>query len=66
MITPDMEIEDLAREYPKAVGLLLKRGIICIQCGDPIWGTLAEAARKKGVEDVDTLVAELNAELEEL
>ncbi|KPL07174.1 hypothetical protein AMJ86_05465 [bacterium SM23_57] len=65
MITRDMEIEDLAQDYPKAIGLLMKKGIVCIQCGTPIWGTLEDVARRKGVEDVDTLVAELNEALSE-
>ena len=60
MITKDMEIEDLAKDYPKAVGLLLKKGIVCIQCGAPIWGTLEEVALRKGVQDIDALVSELN------
>jgi iron-sulfur cluster repair protein YtfE (RIC family) len=60
MITKDIEIEDLAKDYPKAVGLLLRKGIVCIQCGAPIWGTLEEVARRKGVQDIDALVAELN------
>lgn len=60
MITKEIEIEDLAKDYPKAIGLLLKKGIVCIQCGAPIWGTLEEVARRKGVEDIDGLVSELN------
>jgi methionine synthase II (cobalamin-independent) len=60
MITKDIEIEDLAKDYPNAVGLLLKKGIVCIQCGAPIWGTLEEVARRKGVQDIDALVEELN------
>lgn len=65
MITADMEIEDLAKDYPKAIGLLMKKGIVCIQCGAPIWGTLEEIARRKGVEDVDGLVKELNLAMEQ-
>jgi len=49
MITKDMEIEDLARDYPDAVGLLLKKGIVCIQCGAPIWGTLEEVGQRKKI-----------------
>lgn len=65
MITAEMEIEDLAKDYPRAVGLLMKKGIVCIQCGAPVWGTLEEIARRKGVEDVAGLVRELNQELEQ-
>ena len=63
MITADIEIEDLVKDYPQAVGLLVKKGIVCVQCGTPVWGTLEEIARRKGVEDVDGLVRELNLAL---
>jgi len=63
MITADMEIEDLVNQYPEVVGLLMQRGIVCIQCGTPIWGTLKEAAERKGVTDVEGLVIELNDRL---
>ena len=63
MITADMEIEDLVNQYPEVVGLLMQRGIVCIQCGTPIWGTLKEAAERKGVTDVKGLVIELNDKL---
>ena len=60
MITSDMEIEDLVNQYPEAVGLLLQKGIVCVQCGTPIWGTLKEVAQRKGVKNIEELVAELN------
>jgi hybrid cluster-associated redox disulfide protein len=60
MITAEMEIEDLVNQYPEVVGLLMQKGIVCIQCGTPIWGTLKEAAERKGITDVDGLVDELN------
>lgn len=61
MITPDMLIEDLVRDYPELIGPLKDEGIVCLACGEPVWGTFAEQASEKGVNDVDDLVARMNA-----
>jgi methionine synthase II (cobalamin-independent) len=49
----DILIEDLIRELPQAVRYLKQHNIKCLECGEPIWGTLAEAARQKGYTDDD-------------
>lgn len=61
-ITKDIEIEDLVREIPKAVSYLMENGIRCLRCGEPIWGTLEEAALEKGFnqEQIEHFVLELN------
>jgi len=62
MITKDIEIEDLVNDYPFSVKYLSEQGIRCIACGEPIWGTLEEAAKEKGFDDekVTFFVNELN------
>lgn len=40
MIEKTIFIEDLVREYPSSVRFLMEKGIKCIACGEPIWGTL--------------------------
>ena len=62
-ITKDIYIEDLVEKKPGSVRYLADRGIKCIACGEPIWGTLEEAAREKGFndEEIETFVKELNA-----
>jgi len=60
MITKDILIEDLVEKYPNSVGFLMRKGIVCIQCGEPIWGTLEEASKKKNIDEIDEIVAELN------
>ena len=45
MIHKDMEIEELVNNYPFSVKYLMEKGIRCIACGEPIWGTLEEAAK---------------------
>jgi len=62
-ITADITIEDLMQRLPAAVSYLREKGIRCLQCGEPIWGTLASAAREKGFGDADIeqFVNDLNA-----
>ncbi len=62
-ITKEIFIEDLVRELPDAVEYLMKHGIRCLQCGEPVWGTLETAAKEKGFtpEQIDIFVNELNA-----
>ncbi len=52
MITKDITIEDLTEYYPKSVKYLSEKGIRCIRCGEPIWGTLKEACIEKGFDEV--------------
>jgi len=61
MITKDTYIEDLVK-VPGAIRYLRKQNIQCLACGEPIWGTLEEAAKRKGHTDtdIDRFVEELN------
>jgi len=62
MINRDTLIEDLVREYPEMVRLLMDKGVRCLACGEPVWGTIAGAAAEKGFNDdrIDELVREIN------
>ena len=54
-------IEELVENYPFSVRFLMEKGIRCIMCGEPIWGTLEEAAKEKKFSDkeIDNFVAEM-------
>jgi methionine synthase II (cobalamin-independent) len=52
-ITRDITIEDLVEGVPQSVKYLMNKGIKCIACGEPIWGTLEDAAKEKGFSDQD-------------
>ena len=52
-ITKDITIEDLVDLKVEAVRYLADRGIKCIACGEPVWGTLEQAAKEKGFSDKD-------------
>jgi uncharacterized protein Smg (DUF494 family) len=53
MIDKDITIEDLVEITSGSVIYLMEQGIKCIACGEPIWGTLEEAAKEKGFNDED-------------
>ena len=65
-ITKDILIEDLVNNFPFSVKYLMENGIRCIMCGEPIWGTLADAAEEKGFsdEDIQRFVNEMNLQAE--
>lgn len=60
MITQDTYIEDMVGNHPETVTILMRRGVLCIQCGEPVWGTLGEALDRAGIENSDGIIAELN------
>lgn len=62
MITKEIEIEDLVKLIPEAVVYLMEKGIRCLRCGEPIWGTLEQAAKEKGFSDKEIIkfVTDLN------
>jgi methionine synthase II (cobalamin-independent) len=61
-ISKDILIEDLVKIFPGSVTYLMEKGIRCLRCGEPIWGTLDEAAKEKGFNDkeIETFVNDLN------
>jgi hypothetical protein len=66
MINKEIEIEELVREHPFSVRFLMEKGIKCIACGEPVWGTLEEAAKEKGLSDEQILkiLDELNTTIQ--
>jgi methionine synthase II (cobalamin-independent) len=60
-ITKDILIEELVNNYPFSVRYLMEKGIRCIMCGEPIWGTLEEAAQEKNFSDeqIENFVKEM-------
>lgn len=61
-ITKETTIEELTENYGFAVKYLSEKGIRCIVCGEPIWGTLEEACKEKNFNDDDirSFVKEMN------
>lgn len=63
LISGKISIEELVEILPASVSYLSRKGIKCIACGEPVWGTLEEAAIEKGFgpAEIDGFVRELNA-----
>ena len=59
-ITEDIAIEELVRQLPESVSLLMDHGIICIKCGEPVWGTLKEKFEEKKIENREEILSQLN------
>lgn len=61
-ITRATKIEQLVELKEDAVSFLFHKNIRCIRCGEPVWDTIEEAARKKNYseEEIDQLIEELN------
>ena len=57
-ISSDMTVEELVDEYPSAVSFLQNEGVVCMKCGEPVWGTLKEAILRKGL-NVQVTIAKL-------
>ena len=62
MIEKTTTIEEIIEQVPGAISYLMEQNIRCIRCGEPIWGTLEEAAKEKGysAEQVEKFVQGLN------
>ncbi|MCK4654992.1 MAG: DUF1858 domain-containing protein [Candidatus Cloacimonetes bacterium] len=62
LITKDIWIEDVLRKYPEAQEFLSKKGIVCVVCGEPVWGSIEEHMGEKGFsqEEIDKTLLELN------
>jgi len=60
MIDKNIYIEDLAQDHPEVIGPLSEMGIVCIACGEPVWGTLEELVNKKELNNIDDIVNKIN------
>lgn len=66
-IDKEIWIEDLLKKYPQAQKFLSKKGIVCIMCGEPVWGPLGEQMVEKGFseKEMNTIISELNKFLQD-
>jgi hypothetical protein len=65
-ISADVSVEELVEAHPEAIPFLAERGVVCIRCGEPYWGTLRDLMEIKGMgAQVEQIVADLNRYLAE-
>ncbi|MBL7191905.1 DUF1858 domain-containing protein [bacterium] len=59
-ITRQTTIQQALEISPRTAEVFLKYGMHCIGCQVATWETVEETAFTHGIEDIDTLVNELN------
>ncbi|HDL02657.1 MAG TPA: DUF1858 domain-containing protein [candidate division Zixibacteria bacterium] len=59
MIKAEDTVEDLLKDYPDIDAYLIRKGIRCVLCGEPVWSTIGDLIQNKGL-DVDKVISELN------
>lgn len=61
MIERTLTIEELLEKFPRSQSFLMSRGIKCLACGEPVWGTLESEAKSKGFSEaeINTMISEL-------
>ena len=60
MIDGTIYIEDLVNEHQEVIAPLADWGIVCIACGEPVWGTLEELINQKGFGNSEEILARIN------
>ena len=61
-IHSDDLVEDVVETYPETVRTFMDHNFPCLVCGEPVWGTIEENARRNGIvgEAFHTLMRALN------
>lgn len=62
LITAKISIEELISFKPEAISYLMDKGVKCVRCGEPVWGSLEDSAKEKGFsdEEIEEIVREIN------
>lgn len=63
LITKDMTIGNIVREYPSAAAVMMEYGLHCIGCHVAEWETLEQGCKAHGVteEEMNKMLDELNS-----
>ena len=63
MISKEISIKELVQTVPDSVRYMMEKGVKCLACGEPIWGTLESASKEKGFteNDIQKFVDDLNS-----
>jgi hypothetical protein len=66
-ISKDMWMEELLEKFPEAQDFLSRNDIICVQCGEAVWGSLENILKAKDYSDkeIDSLIKEINEHLKD-
>ncbi len=60
VITKDMLVSDIVRQWPETIEVFLKHGLMCFGCAAARFENLEQGAMAHGI-DVDAMLTDLNA-----
>ncbi|HMA62385.1 MAG TPA: DUF1858 domain-containing protein [bacterium] len=64
MIGKETPLEEIVEKYPKLIKPLREYGIVCVQCGEPVWGTIGEQMEEKSLDNQDDIIDNMNELIE--
>lgn len=53
IIDENTSVEEIVDNCPAAVDYLRKNNIVCIVCGEPVWGSIGELMSSKNIDSSD-------------
>lgn len=59
-VTLEISVEELVACFPETISYLSKKGVRCVRCSEPFWGTLGELLEEEAIEDPQALIEEIN------
>lgn len=64
-VDKETQVEELVEAHPEVAGWMTRRGMRCVVCGEPFWGTLEELASDSNLEEkeLEKFLVDLNAKL---
>ena len=64
-VDKETQVEELVEAHPEVAGWMTRRGMRCVVCGEPFWGTLEELASDSNLDekDFEKFLVDLNAKL---
>lgn len=62
-LTGSEPVDELIEHYPRAGAWLAQQGVVCTQCGEVVWGSLAElfALRRLDAITAAAMLEQLNS-----
>ncbi|MBN2542349.1 DUF1858 domain-containing protein [bacterium] len=63
-ITKEWTVEKLLEFHPETSRIFIRYKLPCIQCGEPVWGTIEEICDEHGVDVNDFINALRKASIE--
>ncbi len=58
-VKPNDDVDYVIEKYPQVVNFFSDKNIVCVKCGEPVWGTVEDIIKKK-YDKINSIMNELN------